>query len=84
MLELGDMIPAMRGLADEITEICLAHEREAHGGKVCWPNRGSAMAYIGHCLGINDPAALVFVKEMMLEYARLCPDCKHKENPDAH
>ncbi len=67
----------MRRLADEMEAYLQEHEREAHDGEPCWPNRESAVGFIAHCLGVRSVSK---ISEMIALYDLHCPNCKHLRN----
>lgn len=85
MFTLDEMQTKAAHLRDWAVALLVAHEREAHGGASCWPNRVSLLAYLAHNLGITGRGvgpALEQMRELLDEYDRTCTDlaCRHKLN----
>jgi hypothetical protein len=66
----------MSAIRDQILAADKEHEEESHGGKPCWSNRASTVAYIAHCLGIK-PGSDVWERagELLYVYEDLCDGC---------
>ena len=81
MFTKDEMTQQMGKIRDQLIESMFAHERIVHGGKPCWGNRASAVAYLAHCLGLGSrPQHLEVMLEQLQEYERECinPQCTHR------
>jgi hypothetical protein len=72
-----DLTLAMAEVRERLFAIMFQHEQAAHGGRACWPNRLSALAYLAHCLGIGQqPGAALDILAYLEDYDRNCVDAK--------
>lgn len=79
-----DLAKQMRQAADQIEAVMSAHEADKHGGATCMMNRISAVAFLGHCLGLraDDLATQMEITVQMFNYEARCPDCQHRREGD--
>ena len=80
MLTNDEMSVAMSAARDLVLALIRDHEKKAHAGRECLGNRASAVAYLGHCLGLGQvDGSWRYAGQLLGEYDDHCidPNCVH-------
>ncbi len=78
MLPPDQMVTAMSAIRDQLFALMAQHERDEHAGAPCWPNRGSAIAFLAHCLGIHAASGLwCWIGDELERYTLNCGENCH-------